>query len=626
MAALGICLLAYQFWANLLTIKFYALGYYDWDLDLAAQTMWNLCHGSTFVSLYGTNFLANHAEYFAFLLVPIYFIFQHPLTLIYLKLLSFFGGAFVFYRIAQEYLGYWAAVFLMLFFIIHPANVFMLLFEFHFESLSLGFIFLLFYFYKKERFKPFIITAFLMSLLKENMPPIVAMFGIYALFSQRNRKWLWSLTPLVLGLGLFALEMFVLTPYFRSEFSIVNNIYWGGYSNLGSSPSSIIQSFFFHPGQVIKTIAHEMNLYYVRDLFGPYIFSAFLSPHVLFLGLPIFMQNLLSNTPSLHTIYFHYAATVVPFIFLATVHTLHFIKNRAGQKAFVLFFLFIGITAIFHTINYKNRFVKQLEFLSENRLNPVRWSMIHRVPKNAALISTFSLLDPMSQRKDLYAFFNVWRDVNYFTGRSPYPIPEKVNYALIDFSDQWLAADALSDPKAVPRIRKFLDDGWSVQHAIEDIVLLRKDKTDGLKLVEINNESSPVDGKGIHLGIDHQFELLSFVMEPKSFSNQPLLLVTFNWKADQDVGDWYVMKLTLTKDDRVYYDKNRNIGYCLYPTSVWKKGDVIKEYYAYLLPRLAPGEYTMEIVLLNLNQRRMAKLKLGDNYVANSVIIGKLKI
>jgi len=136
--ALGVCVLAYFFWADLLTNKFYSLGYYDWDFDLAAQTMWNLCHGSTRVSLYGTNFLANHSEYFAFLLVPVYSFFQHPLTLIHLNLLSFFGGAFVFYRIAQKNIGSWMAICFMTLFIIHPANIFMLLYEFHFESLAIG--------------------------------------------------------------------------------------------------------------------------------------------------------------------------------------------------------------------------------------------------------------------------------------------------------------------------------------------------------------------------------------------------------------------------------------------------------------------------------------------------------
>ncbi|OGW97360.1 MAG: hypothetical protein A2Z81_08995 [Omnitrophica WOR_2 bacterium GWA2_45_18] len=626
--ALGVCVLAYFFWADLLTNKFYSLGYYDWDFDLAAQTMWNLCHGSTRVSLYGTNFLANHSEYFAFLLVPVYSFFQHPLTLIHLNLLSFFGGAFVFYRIAQKNIGSWMAICFMTLFIIHPANIFMLLYEFHFESLAIGFLFLLFYFYREEKFRSFMIVAVLMSLLKENMPPLVAMFGIHALFGKKDKMMLWSLTPFLLGVVLFTLEMFVLTPYFRREFSGQNNIYWGAYSQLGGSPVSIIQFFFFHPWQVVKMAANEMNLYYVRDLFGPLIALAFFSPHILFLGFPVFMQNLLSGSASQHTIYFHYAAPLVVFIFMAAVNTWTIVKSRFRLKIVILVIAVIVLTSVFHTFHFQNQLTRRLSFLLGDRLNPIRWQMINHIPKDAGVVSTFNLLDPLSQRENLYALYNVWLDANLFTGRSPFQVPEEVAYALIDFNDPWLHSAVLTNPSLTSeRLRKFLlDPAWSVHNAIEDVVLFRKGVPGGLQLVEVNANSVPQE-RGIHLTVDDRIELLSLKISQEMLSQKEVLPVTFYLKAKVDVGNRYRMRLVLTKENRIYYKKDRDIGYLLFPTSVWKKDDMVKEYYAYWLPGLGAGEYNVELLFFNMTKGTFASLRsVEDPRISNAVSVGKLKI
>jgi len=99
--ALSVCLTGFVIWSCLLRYKFNHFGYWDWDLSLYSQAMWNLCHGTTYTSLFGTSFLANHAHYFSFFLLPIYYFFQHPLTLVHLNLFSFFAGAFLFFLIAK---------------------------------------------------------------------------------------------------------------------------------------------------------------------------------------------------------------------------------------------------------------------------------------------------------------------------------------------------------------------------------------------------------------------------------------------------------------------------------------------------------------------------------------------
>src|SRR3989338_8628133 len=151
--ALILCFFMFFLWSIILSFKYYNFGYYDWDLALYAQAMWNLSHGTPTSSLFGTNFWANHANYIAVALVPFYKIFPHPLTLITLKISSFALGGFLFYRIAKVPVGGLIANILLVIYFIFPANIFMLLHEFDFESLSIAIIFMAFYFQTKENFK-----------------------------------------------------------------------------------------------------------------------------------------------------------------------------------------------------------------------------------------------------------------------------------------------------------------------------------------------------------------------------------------------------------------------------------------------------------------------------------------
>ena len=157
--ALALCLFAFSFWVVLLSYKFTHFGYYDWDLAFFSQGMWNLSHGSGHVSLFDTNFFSNHANLIAYLILPIYRIFPHPLTLVFLKVISYVTAAFVLYVLAKEKLGPVAAILMLWLYLTYPPNVFGLLYEFDFESLAPGLLMLIFYFYVKDHWQGFLICA-----------------------------------------------------------------------------------------------------------------------------------------------------------------------------------------------------------------------------------------------------------------------------------------------------------------------------------------------------------------------------------------------------------------------------------------------------------------------------------
>ncbi len=280
-AALFLCACACCVWGYAVALRYYRFDYTGWDLPLYANLMWNLCHGRGSTVLFGGNFLRDHYNAIAFLLVPFYYFFQSALTLLYFKLMAFFAGAYVFYLLAAKKLGGPLALALMLTYMFYPANINMILFEFNFENLALPLIFLLFYFFEEKKFAGFMIGAFLLAMVKENMPLVVFMFGIYGLVTRRKEGLAWGLCPMALGAGAFIAEVFVFMPGGYPVFNAPLSR-WLLYSKLGHSPMGIVRTFIFKEPEVLKLLFTGRNLSFLAQLFGPLLIPALLAPHILF--------------------------------------------------------------------------------------------------------------------------------------------------------------------------------------------------------------------------------------------------------------------------------------------------------------------------------------------------------
>lgn len=604
-----LCLINFIIWGFLLTYKYYNFGFSDWDFALYAQTMWNVCHGSIYVSLFGTSFLANHANYIAFVLAPIYLIFAHPLILIYLKIFSLTAGAFIFYLIAAKKTSKLIAITLLILYLFHPPNIYMLLFEFDFESLAIGLLFLMYYFFINNKFVPFLITAFLACLCKENIPFIVMTFGVYAFFVKKGERLKWGGTTFLLGLLIFSISIFIIMPMLREQMTTKGSIYLSSYLNVFNHGSSIGERVAF----VLKLISDKTNQTYIINLFGPLLALAFLSPHILFLGSPILFQNLLAAPMSQHTIFYHYAATIVPFIFLASLESISFWKKRFKYKIFLpIIISAIIISSLVRVFNYTADWKAKISRWND-RLNPIRWAMIDQIPKNASIITNFNLLSQLSQRKNLYALYNVWIDLNGFTGEKKFIVPNHVDHALVDFGDPWMIGGMDANPQKTSQKLKelFIDHDWRVQQAVEEMVFLTKNTTTGIKLLEIQPQPFPKTPNENDISVDQTFDLQAVTINHNLSSNGQLLPITFYWKANEEIKNQYALNLGIRKNNDWVYTHSRTIGYTIYPTSVWKKGDYIKEYYAYYLPVLEPGEYSIDISIMNRTAKQPANLTLN---------------
>ncbi len=469
------CLAAFLFWVCLLFKKYSLFGYYDWDFALYAQAMSTLVHGSLEPSLFGINFLANHANYITFVIAPIYAIFQHPFTLIILKILSRVLSGYVLYQITKRKISGEVGLFFLLAYFLYPANIFSMLFEFDFESLAPLFVVLMYFYHSEKKIVPFYIAMILTALCKENLALIPIMFGMYSLFSKSHTKIAWGIIPILFGTLYFSLVMFVIMPQLRHAYAYTNNIYFGLYSNFGNSPQNIVLNLLTHPMHFLQLIFDAKNQHYLQELFCPLLATSILAPQVLFLALPIFMQNLLSSAGALHTIYFHYTTVLAIFIFLASIEGIAWLQKFLRPFFVKILVVFICIVTLTNLMTYKTGLLGRIVLTSPKQAE-ARREMIKKIPKEEGIIASFSNLLPLTNRQSLYAFYNVWIGINGFKAQK-FTLPPNVNYAFLDLADPWLIADLDAHPqKTQENLSNFFsnENDWRIIDSTGNIVLLQK--------------------------------------------------------------------------------------------------------------------------------------------------------
>ncbi len=631
--AFFLCLTSLLSYFFLLIYKYFNFGYYDWDLAFFAQAMWSLLHGSQYTSLVGINFFGDHSYYFAFFLLPFYAIFPHPLTLILFKVLAFNASALIIYYLAKKELGAITAIFFMILYLIFPANVFGLLYDFNLESLAPPFLLLMFYFFKQEKGRAFALAAFFAILTKENMLLILMALGIYALFTKRKNKLAWSLIPILGGATLLYILAVVVIPFFRE---LPTHAFVVRYHHLGNSIGEILVNILIHPLKTLGIILEPTKVNFIQELFGPLLIPSLLSPHILLLISPILAQHLLSAHPPEHSIYYHYGLTFVPFIFLAAINTFKLCKSRTRPVIYRIFVTAILLLCVLNTVKYTSAFLVRLNY-HRDHMTPTRWEMVRQIPKNAAVIATFDFLAELSSRQSLYSFHKIYdpfyqdpEKIKYseLNTQKSFALPEDVRFALIDFDDPWLKGSMETNAAQITsRIRDFLlYNDWSVTLAFNDIVLFEKNASQPLALIERLSRLDSPHKTPLNILIDQAVLLSAFEVENPG-SDKPLRVpFVFDWRCVQKTDDRYSMLFTVKKDKKIIAHHLRDIGYAIFPTVTWQAGDNFRERYWLFIPYRGSGEYTIEISFVNYTKRKLVSFTAGDSNEESNLLTQTLVI
>lgn len=421
------------------------------DLGIMDQAIWSLWHGQLFhqticnivndTNCYGPNGIprfAIHFEPILFIISLLYLVIPNPKTLQVLQVLVVASGAFPAFWLARLRLrNNWAGVPIAGLYLLYPAQQWATIFDFHAVTLTAALLlFVLYFMYTRRTVLLFVFVVLAMA-CKEEIPVVLAMYGIWSMIFQR--RWRTGLAITLLGLiwtgvGLYIVHIF--SP-------VGHTLLAPRYGALGSTPFQVVKTVLRHPGTILRqyVLQHD-HLFYIRTLFAPTGYLAVLAPWVWVLMLPTLALNLFSSSPNMYSGLFQYDAEMVPVLIFATIEALVLLLwivqelfarwrpqviranvqqmmprrganisvrriqsvTHSGLLALLLVFILVSVVRA----DYERGtmpFSKDFIWPSPSSLhNQIGQSIIDMIPADASVSAQSNLIPHISERKYIYQF------------------------------------------------------------------------------------------------------------------------------------------------------------------------------------------------------------------------------
>lgn len=301
------------------------------DLGIMDQAIWNTLHGNLLhqticntisdtncYSFAGISRFAIHFEPILFLTSLFYLIWANPNMLLIIQTLVVATGAFPAFWLARLRLrNEWAAVAIALLYLLYPAQQLAVVDDFHAVTFTASLLLFVLYFMYTRRTVLLFVFAILAMACKEELPVVLALYGLWSvIFQQRWRS----------GLGLMGLAIaWLLVGVFVVDTvsPIGHSLLASRYTYLGSGPLQIAKNILFHPTSILKdhVLEHD-HLFYIRLLLTPAGYLPLLAPWVLVLAVPTLGLNLLSSSANMYSGLYQYNAEMVPVLIFATIEAI----------------------------------------------------------------------------------------------------------------------------------------------------------------------------------------------------------------------------------------------------------------------------------------------------------------
>jgi uncharacterized membrane protein len=289
---------------------------FGFDLGLFNQVFWNTTQGRPFESTMSQalpvphSLLGDHFSPVFLLLMPFYFVFPHPETLLVIQTLALAFGAWPVYLLARLKLpaGY-APLWVLAYFLAVPL-AYINLFDFHDVAFSVAPLGFALYFLERGRRGLFLLSLLFTFLVKEEMGLIGAGFGAYILLGKRD--WNLGLGVLVGSLLAFVALIQVVIPFFaggRSYPYIAER-----YAQVGGSARGILITLVTDPLRIARALLQPKKVFFVIGIFGSTLGLSALGGWAALLLLPTLGYLLLSNYELQYSFTSQYSAPLIPLV------------------------------------------------------------------------------------------------------------------------------------------------------------------------------------------------------------------------------------------------------------------------------------------------------------------------
>ncbi len=390
------------------------------DLGNMAQAVWATAHGHPLrvTDLHGEQIsrLAAHTDPILALFGPLWWIWPSPdLLLVSQSVLIALGALPVFWLARKHLASERAALGFALAYLLYPPVQWLTLNEFHPVALACPFLLFGLWYLDEDRLIPFSLFATLACLTKEEVPLVVAGFGVWYGIA-RGRRLAGGLVAAA-GVAASAIAIGIVIPHFNDGQS---STFYQRYHEVGGSPGGVLKTAVTHPLHVVSVALDGRGAGYLLTMLIPLACLWLFAPLVAAAALPELAVNLLSATPTQTSIHFHYTAAEIPPLVGASVLGAGWIVRRRPDRAVTLGVAAaaIALAANFHLgaiplwreLPHGEAFQSHEGYVS--RHDAIAVAAIRRIPPHAVVSVSNSLGAHLSARRRVLSF-PVLRDAGW---------------------------------------------------------------------------------------------------------------------------------------------------------------------------------------------------------------------
>ncbi len=416
------------------------------DLGIMDQALWSVWHGQFFhqsicnpisdtncygnLNLAGISRFAIHFEPTLLLVSISYLFIPNPKTLQVIQTLVVAIGAFPAFWLARLRLrSELASVAIAALYLLYPALQWATIFDFHAVTLTASLLLFTLYFMYTRRTVWLFVFAILAMGCKEEIPVVVALYGLWSMVFQR--RWRSGLSLILIAAVWTLVGLYIVHISSPTGHSLLTS----RYTYLGSGPLQIAKNILLHPVSILKAHVFEHDHFtYLRTLFAPTAYLALLAPWVWVLALPTLALNLLSSDPSQYSGLYQYDAEMIPVLIFSTIEalvllvwlvqkvlarlrvqleqknaTISFSWQRVGWIAHsgVLLVLLCAILLSVYHADYERGtapFSQQFKWPVQQAHDALAQPIIAMIPPTASVSAQSNLIPHISHRSHIYQF------------------------------------------------------------------------------------------------------------------------------------------------------------------------------------------------------------------------------
>jgi uncharacterized membrane protein len=284
----------------------------------------------------GGNHLIGHFDPILVLLSPLYLIYPYSETLLVLQTLWLASTVVPAYLISKHHLGNpWFGVVLGFAFLASPGLHGVALFDFHSVALCVPLFVWLLYFFETGRLRWYAAMAFVVLLVREDMPLALACVGVYAFFSGKPLGVRVGWLTVIGSVAYFVLVKFVIVkipdPLNRNDEVYGYAHYYRNLIPRYTSTGGLVATLFGDPVFVLRQVFKEPKVYYALQLLAPVLLLPLLARGRLMLAYGSVI-TLLATRAAVYSTHFQYSSLLLPFVVLLTPAGLA--RVRSGELRF----------------------------------------------------------------------------------------------------------------------------------------------------------------------------------------------------------------------------------------------------------------------------------------------------